>query len=433
MIANAEKPVTSSILIIDDTPDNLRFLSELLTKAGYAVRKVINGELGVESALLEPPDLILLDIKMPLMNGYEVCARLKSNERTAQIPVIFLSGLDEEVEKVMAFHAGGVDYILKPFDVVEVLARIETHLRISRLQQQLQQKNAQLEQEIEHRSSAETALKILNQGLEARIQERTTDLRARNEQLIDLQTELQNALSQEKRRSELKSRWIKTIVEQYRTPIAVTQSAIELLKQEKTKQISEVDRYIQMIDDSAQVMNQSLQDILLLTDGESQPIAFDPKPLNLTQFCQSLTEQWQLPRSPEYKLLFINFGKMPETIVCDQTLLQQICSHLLANAVRYSPNGGSILFELAYDPTQAVIRIRDEGIGIPPEEQERIFDRFYRAKNADLVAGTSAGLGLAVVKQAVERHGGTISVSSELNQGSTFTVTLPISPAEATL
>lgn len=139
---------TGDILIVDDTPDNLRFLSDLLTKAGYMVRRVLSGELGLEAAQLEPPDLILLDIRMPGLDGYKVCDRLKSIKHTAQIPVIFLSAMNEELDKVMAFEAGGVDYITKPFQAVEVLARIETHLQLSRLRQTLEQQNAQLQQEI---------------------------------------------------------------------------------------------------------------------------------------------------------------------------------------------------------------------------------------------------------------------------------------------
>ncbi|MCU0525534.1 MAG: response regulator [Elainella sp. Prado103] len=139
---------TGDILIVDDTPDNLRFLSDLLTKAGYMVRRVLSGELGLEAAQLEPPDLILLDIRMPGLDGYKVCDRLKSIQHTAQIPVIFLSAMNEELDKVMAFEAGGVDYITKPFQAVEVLARIETHLQLSRLRQTLERQNAQLQQEI---------------------------------------------------------------------------------------------------------------------------------------------------------------------------------------------------------------------------------------------------------------------------------------------
>jgi signal transduction histidine kinase len=426
MNAIATKTAFGDILLIDDTPDNLRFLSDLLAKAGYSVRKVISGEMGIESALLEPPDLVLLDVKMPGLNGYEVCARLKASDRTAHIPVIFLSGLDEEAEKVVAFQSGGVDYILKPFQMVEVLARIETHLRISRLQQQLQQKNAQLEQEIEQRNSAETALQILNQGLEARIQERTASLQHENQQLLSLQTELQQALRQEQRCSQLKSQWVDAIAQRFRTPIAANTSAIELLKQERNR-LQEFDRYICLLDTNTQAMSQSLQDILML-DTAAEELPFHPALIDLTQFCRSLTEQWQLPSSPEYKLLFVTFGKPPDAVAVDEALLRQVCTHLLANAVHYSPCGGTILFELTYEPTQVIIRVRDEGIGIPLADQARIFDRFYRAENADIVAGTSTGLGLAVVKQAAERHRGTVSVSSQVNQGSTFTVSLPLSP-----
>ncbi|MBD2092580.1 hybrid sensor histidine kinase/response regulator [Microcoleus sp. FACHB-1515] len=419
-----------TILIIDDTPDNLRFLSELLTKAGYEVRKVINGELGIESALVEPPDLILLDIRMPGIDGYEVCDRLKHSDRTSSIPVIFLSASSEEFEKVMAFQAGGVDYIIKPFQVVEVLARIETHLRISRLQQQLQRQNSALENEIEQRNSAEAALKILNQGLEARIQERTLALQTENNQLLELQSELQKAIAQEQRRNKLQFRWIRNIAQKFRTPVAVATSAVELLKQENNHRSAESDRYLQIIENSTRTISRSLQDILLLAN-ESQEPSFNPTSINLTQACQSFIDQWQLPSSPEYRLLFVSFGKSPDSVFIDEALLQQICTHLLVNAVCYSPNGGTILFELIYEPTKAIIRVRDEGIGIPLEDQPRIFDRFYRAKNADAIAQDSTGLGLAVVKRAVEQHGGTIAVSSEINRGSIFEVSFPIeAPAE---
>lgn len=425
MNSNNSPPSSGNILIIDDIPDNLRFLSELLTKAGYTVRKVINGEMGIESAVLEPPDLILLDIKMPGINGYQVCDRLKASNRTHQIPVIFLSALDEEAEKVMAFQAGGVDYILKPFQVVEVLARIETHLRMSRLQQQLQQKNAQLEQEIEQKKAAEAALKFLDQGLELRIKERTSEIQKENQKLLRLQTELQKVLTQEQQRSNLKSQWLDTITQTFHTPLLTITSTLERLK-EKSDYSNESAHQIQAISNDIRSMRQLLQDMSLLRNAEAQKLSFHPIALDLTEFCRSLTNQWQPTISPKYNILFVHFGKPPSTIMLDENLMQSICNHLLSNAIRYSPKGGSILFELVYEPAQVLIRVRDEGIGIPLEEQERIFDRFYRGKNADQITGTSAGLGLTVVKQAVAQHGGTITVSSEVNRGSTFTVSLPI-------
>ena len=147
------------ILIIDDQPNNLRSLSNILTKQGYKVQRAISGEMAVNANFTCLPDLILLDVVMPKMNGYEVCERLKSNDKTREIPVIFLSILNEACHKVKAFEVGGVDYITKPFQVEEVLARIENQLTIQSLSKQLKQQNTQLQGEIEVRRKTEQALR----------------------------------------------------------------------------------------------------------------------------------------------------------------------------------------------------------------------------------------------------------------------------------
>lgn len=148
----------ADLLVVDDTPDNLRLLSTMLERQGYKVRKVINGALALRVASQAPPDLILLDIDMPQMNGYEVCQHLKANPKVSDIPVIFLSALDDTSDKVKAFSVGGVDYITKPFQVAEVLARVENQLRMRALAKQLSQQNIQLQQEIAVRQKAESAL-----------------------------------------------------------------------------------------------------------------------------------------------------------------------------------------------------------------------------------------------------------------------------------
>ncbi len=145
----------ADILVIDDTPENLSLLNAMLTEQGYKVRSVTKGSTGIRGAQTLPPDLILLDIKMPTMSGYEVCAHLKADERTRDIPVIFISALGDVEGKVHAFGVGGVDYITKPFQVAEVLARITTHLTIRRLQGQLQDQNLRLREEIHYREQAE--------------------------------------------------------------------------------------------------------------------------------------------------------------------------------------------------------------------------------------------------------------------------------------
>lgn len=148
------------VLVVDDKPSNLRFLSELLTAQGYQVYRAICGQLALNSAIANCPDLILLDIRMPEMNGYEVCRRLKSTPETEHIPVIFLSVLDDINDKLQAFQVGGADYIAKPFQVEEVLARIDKQVGLQKLQQQLKEQNAQLQQ------SQSLLASILNSSLD---------------------------------------------------------------------------------------------------------------------------------------------------------------------------------------------------------------------------------------------------------------------------
>ncbi len=149
----------ASILIVDDNHDNLRFLMNLLSEHEYIVRPVADGAQALSAAQADPPDLILLDIMMPGISGYEICEKFKTDERTRDIPVIFISALQGVLDKVRAFFVGGVDYITKPFQSEEVLARIETHLAIRELQKHLQQKNMLLEQEIAERKKFEASLK----------------------------------------------------------------------------------------------------------------------------------------------------------------------------------------------------------------------------------------------------------------------------------
>jgi sigma-B regulation protein RsbU (phosphoserine phosphatase) len=142
------RELKGNLLIVDDKPANLRLLSAMLAEQGYKVRSAINGPLALAAAQAVPPDMILLDINMPEMSGYEVCEQLKAGAKTRDIPVMFVSALDQTQDKIRAFTAGGVDYITKPFQLEEVLARVETHLRLRRLQKQLQDANSKFEQEL---------------------------------------------------------------------------------------------------------------------------------------------------------------------------------------------------------------------------------------------------------------------------------------------
>jgi serine phosphatase RsbU (regulator of sigma subunit) len=138
----------ATILLVDDTPDNLRLLSQILSERHYRVRAVTTGQRALETARLDPPDLILLDIRMPGLDGFQVCVSLKIDSKTRDIPVIFISALDDVADKVKAFEVGGVDYITKPFQYEEVVARVETHLDLRRLQRELERSNQRMAQEL---------------------------------------------------------------------------------------------------------------------------------------------------------------------------------------------------------------------------------------------------------------------------------------------
>ncbi|MGB3510205.1 MAG: diguanylate cyclase [Microcoleaceae cyanobacterium] len=167
MSSNQLQEYLGNILIVDDRPNNLRVLSEILSEKGYKVRKAINGKMALNATQSKQPDLILLDIMMPEMDGYEVCQHLKANPETKDIPIIFVSALNETLDKVKGFVLGGVDYITKPFQIEEVLARVENQLIIQRQKQQLIEQNTQLKQEILERQQVEQQLQLLHKAIDA--------------------------------------------------------------------------------------------------------------------------------------------------------------------------------------------------------------------------------------------------------------------------
>jgi len=162
MVNLLKSPSETNILIVDDTPDNLRLLTKILEYQGYIIRKSLNGRMALQGAERHPPDLILLDINMPEMNGYEVCQQLKASKTTDQIPIIFISVLDKINNKAQAFELGGQDYIIKPFQELEVVMRVKNQLLIKQQHQQLLEQNQRLEHEIQERLNAEAEIRQLS-------------------------------------------------------------------------------------------------------------------------------------------------------------------------------------------------------------------------------------------------------------------------------
>ena len=366
-----------SIVIVDDTLPSLQILSDMLGEQGYEVRGVPDGPTALMAIRAEPPDLILLDIQMPGMNGYEVCQQLKADESTREIPVIFISALDDVFDKVQGFEVGGVDYITKPFQLEEVLARVETHLTLRNLQKQLELQNKQLQQ----------------------------------------------ALVREMELNEMRARFLAMASHDLRNPLAVIQATTDTLSGygDRLSEDKKQDRF-NRIRMSIKRMLELLDDVLTIAKTEARKLAFHPEPLDLAIFCEEILADFQMSLGSEHNFDVSLIGNDVDTIM-DPKLLRHILNNLLSNAIKYSPEGSTVTFELTRDHRKTIFRIQDEGIGIPKSAQKRLFEAFHRADNVGTVPGT--GLGLAIVKQSVELHGGTITGESEEGIGTTFIVTIP--------
>lgn len=423
MNRNQSDARTGNILVVDDTPENLRLLSTMLTEHGYKVRKVINGKLALDAAQVNPPDLILLDIMMPQINGYEVCKNLKACEQTAEIPVIFLSALNDAIDKVKAFNVGGADYISKPFQIEEVVARVENQLLIRRLQKQQQEQNIKLQQEITDRQQAQVALQTLNQELETRVQARTVELTQANKQLLRLEAELRQALVQEQELNEFKSRIITTISHEYRTPLTTINSSAELLELYRHKWPQEKQlNHLKRIQIKVKHLTSLVNDVLFVDKFEGEKNKLNLVSLNLIKFCEKLVEELKITTTKSQTIEFSCQGDCYQG-VWDEKVLHKILSNLLSNAIKYSPEVSVIKFKISCQNGKVVWQIEDQGIGIPTEDLARLFESFHRANNVGNIPGI--GLGLSITKKCVDLYNGQITCESEVGVGTIFTVTLP--------
>jgi signal transduction histidine kinase len=390
----------ASVLIVDDTIYNIQLLSLMLIRQGYKVYQATSGLEALDKVNEQLPDIILLDIRMPDINGYEVCTRLKSNPITKDIPIIFISSIEEPSEKVEAFSVGGVDYISKPFQLIEVLARIETHLRLCSLQKKLQEQNEQLQ------LSAEV---------------------------------LSRSLKHERELSQMKTDFISVVSHEFRTPLTTIQSASELLeyyewtKEEKVEQLHQIQSEVKH-------MTALMEDVLFLSRSNTNKAKINLTKFDLLSFISQFLRQMQRTFAQEYTLnssIYISSSNtsienlhfqndLPTLIVkMDEKLLRQILTNLLTNAIKYSPQNKIVDFRLTVEQDQVVFVISDHGIGIPDEDLEHLFGAFHRGKNVGILPGT--GLGLSIVKNCIDIHDGSISVESQLDIGTKFTVVLPIS------
>jgi PAS domain S-box-containing protein len=236
--------------------------------------------------------------------------------------------------------------------------------------------------------------------------------------------EIRNALAKEKELNELKSRFISMTSHEFRTPLTTILGSSELLEYYSDKLTEEKKlNHLHRIQTTVKHLAHLLDDVLLIGKADAGRVDVNPEPINLEQFCHTLVEELQLSASTQHTLIFVSQGQCTDACM-DEKLLRHIFSNLLSNAIKYSPAGGTIHFALACQDREAIFQIRDEGIGIPPEDLKQLFESFHRATNVANIAGT--GLGLAIVKKSVDLQGGKIEVNSQIALGTTFTVTLPL-------
>jgi PAS domain S-box-containing protein len=244
-----------------------------------------------------------------------------------------------------------------------------------------------------------------------------------------LEKSLRQALAKEKELNELKSRFTSMVSHEFRTPLSVIQMSSNIFRKYSGR-LSDERRteHLNKIDFQIKRLIQLLDNILTIGKAEAVGLVFQPETLNLEKFCRQMVEEIQLV-AENHQIDFSATGDCAQAFL-DSELLRQIISNLLSNAIKYSPEGGSIRFALVCENQQGVLSIQDQGVGIPQEDQERLFQNFHRATNVGNIPGT--GLGLAIVKRAVDAHGGTIRVKSEIDKGTTFTITIPMASSPAT-
>jgi signal transduction histidine kinase len=367
---------TPNILVVDDTPENLQLLNGMLKGSGYKSRPVPSGEMALQAARNDPPDLVLLDINMPEMNGYEVCQRLKSDPKLKDIPVIFISALNETMDKVKAFGLGGVDYVTKPFQFEEVHARVETHLSIRRLQKELERQNLQLQENYNRLRELET----------------------------------------------LRDNLVHLVVHDLRSPLAMMAGYVDLIKAKLGAKLTPQETgYIDILGKHTAKLLDMVTTLLDVSRMEAGQMPLNRQRCDIAAVAREVLETFNVLKGQ--RRLELEAPSTPLTVHADRDVLQRIIANLVGNAVKFTPDGGRITIALGRKDAMARVAVTDTGPGIPAEFHKKVFEKFGQVDKE--ARRHSTGLGLTFCRLAVEAHSGQIGVESQVGRGSTFWFTLP--------
>jgi signal transduction histidine kinase len=416
----------ADILIVDDTLDNIRFLSTLLVEQGYNVRKALNGRMALTAVKTLLPDLILLDINMPEMNGYDVCRRLKDDEKTRSIPIIFLSALDDVLDKVKAFEIGAVDYITKPFQFEEVLVRIRTQLTICQLQNQLKQQNLDLQ-------NALTSLKQTQAELVQK--EKMFGL---GQLVAGVAHEINNPISFISGNLNPAREYIQSLLQlvqlyqqEYPQPTPAIQAAIQDIDLEFV--ISDLQNLIGSMQTGVDRIRALILALRIFSRLDESKI----KLVDLHEGINStlLLMQHRLRNEGERREIQVikNYGEIP-LVTCYASQMNQVFLNLLHNAIDAVEVKMARIFDRAYEPkiwiqttvsekNSVLIHVKDNGIGIAKDLQAHIFEPFFTTKSVS----RGAGLGLSTSYEiVVEKHRGNLTFQTVPEEGTEFVVEIPL-------
>jgi len=365
----ATAPV-ASVLVVDDTIDNLRLLSDLLGQQGYDVRAVTNGRQALQAVAHDPPDLILLDITMPEMDGFEVCRRLREVEGSRDVPVIFLTAVTDTADKVRAFDTGGVDYVTKPFHIEEVIARVRTHVALRRARAEL-----------------------------AGSYRRLSDTERLRDDLVHM------------------------IVHDMRSPLTVLQISLNLLNRRAAGLSDDTSRdCLQQAVASVRVLDRMTNELLDVSRLEEGKMPITPAVWDLARMAHDVCTT--LGTIDLDRAIDVDSADTVQ-VTCDGGLIRRVLENLVSNGIRHTPAGSRIGISIASRNQHVRVAVHDEGPGVPPEHRSRIFEKFATVEARQERTDHSTGLGLAFCKLAVEAQGGAIGMEPRVPAGSTFWFELP--------
>ena len=376
---SATDQLSGTVLVVDDTPGNLRVLVESLSNRGLKVLVATDGKSAIERATYGQPDLILLDVIMPGIDGFETCRIFKEKPETRDIPVIFMTALSDTSQKVKAFEVGAVDYVTKPFEEEELIARVDAHLTIRQLQADLLRRNHQLEE--------------LNQ--------------LKNEFLGMAAHDIRNPL----------------------TTILAASGLLEMTAANTTPgQLAKLSQQIQSAGNRVQTLLTNLLDVNAIDSGARH---INIQPIDVASVLEQTATRHETSAQDKDIRLMQDLEPNGDCILADNTAIGQILDNLVSNAIKYSEPHKTVWITSQRSQKRISVSVRDEGPGLSKEDLGKMFKKFARLTPRPTAGETSTGLGLWIVKELVQSMQGTIRCESVLGQGTSFIVDFPAVVAEA--